>query len=161
MDDLDAFIDYVDAVDDTGEVTVLSGVDSGNRNNGRRFEPQTRSTGRAFAAMPSSSNLSYRTRNSPHSSRTGHVEISREDYWERNQPKYEKTDVNHSAIASRSPPFRNKTDQTPHSPPDSRKNQKRKIDLVGQKRPTLEQIHRARATSKNGGKSEHKGFVVV
>jgi hypothetical protein len=51
------------------------------------------STGRAFAAMPSSSNSSYRTRNSPRSSRTtGHVEMSREDYWERNQPKYEKTD---------------------------------------------------------------------
>jgi hypothetical protein len=91
MDDLFAFIDYVDALDDTEEVTV-SGVDSGNHNNGRRFELQTRSTARAFAAMPSSASSSYRTRNAPRSSLTGHVEISREDYWERKQPKYEKTD---------------------------------------------------------------------
>jgi hypothetical protein len=91
MDDLDAFIDYVDAVDDTGEVTV-SGVDSGNRNSGRRFQRQTRSTARAFAAMPSSASSLYRTRNSQRSGRTGHVEISREDYWEWNQPKYETTD---------------------------------------------------------------------
>jgi hypothetical protein len=91
MDEFDAFIDYVNAVDDPGEVTV-SGVHSGNANNGRGSERATRSTARAFAAMPASSSNSYRPRNTPRGNRTGHVELTRKAYWERNQPKYEKTD---------------------------------------------------------------------
>jgi hypothetical protein len=49
MDEFDAFIDYGNAVDDHGEVTV-SGVDPGNANNGRGSERTTRSIARAFAA---------------------------------------------------------------------------------------------------------------
>jgi hypothetical protein len=79
MDDLDAFIDSVDAVDDTGEVTV-SGVDSGNRNNVRAVRNSQHSK------------RSYRNRTSARN-RAGGAELSREMYWERrNQPKYEKTD---------------------------------------------------------------------
>jgi hypothetical protein len=91
--DDDAFINYVNAVDDPGEVTV-SGVDSGNANNGRGSERTTRSPSRAFTAMPSSASASnsYRHRTTQRSNRTGHVELTRESYWERNQPKYEKTD---------------------------------------------------------------------
>jgi hypothetical protein len=88
MDDFDAFIDYVDTIDESGEVTV-SGVDSGIRNQGKRADRQTRSTARAFAALPSPT--PYRPRTARRGS-TAQVGISRESNWERNQPKNEKTD---------------------------------------------------------------------